>query len=127
MFTIDASNGISITRGDTASLEITFTGDAPGENDIVLAMLKKSARKDRGSALWEKELVLTGSGDSQGVAFSMYELQLASEDTLQLPFGNYFWDVRILYSDGQITTPFPPAAFSVLEVVTDLPEEGEGD
>lgn len=123
MFTIDASNGISITRGDTAGLEITFTGDAPEGNDTVLATLKKSARKD--SAIWQKELELTESGVSQSSAFSTYTLELNSEDTLDLPFGSYLWDIRILYSDGQITTPFAPAAFNVLEVVTDLPEAGE--
>lgn len=121
MFAVDSGNGISITRGDTATLEITLTGDAPGENDQVIAMLKKSARKT--DSFWEKALALTGSGTGEGGAYSTWELDLRSEDTLALPFGNYYWDIRILYEDGQITTPFAPAAFNVLEVVTEIPEE----
>lgn len=128
MFAVDPGNGISITRGDTATLEITFEGDAPGASDRVIAMLKKSARKT--DSFWEKELELEDSGehekDGETVSYSTYLLDLSSEDTLALPFGNYFWDLRILYGDGQITTPFAPAGFNVLEVVTDLPRAGEG-
>lgn len=125
MFTIDSAQGIRITRGDTATLELRFEGDAPGENDRVIASLKKSARKDRDSALWEKELVLTEFGVSNRIPFSTWQMDLASEDTLDRAFGNYWWDVRILYADGQITTPFAPAGFEIAEVVTDLPEEGD--
>jgi hypothetical protein len=125
MFTVDANNGIRITRGDTAALEITFEGDVPGAEDRVIAMIKKGPKKNE--ALWEKELTLYDSGERQegqtAVPFSTYLMELESEDTQALPFGSYAWDLRILYSDGQITTPFAPAAFEVLEVVTDLPEE----
>ena len=45
MFTIDESYNIAITRGDTATLEITFDGDAPGETDSVVASVKKSVHR----------------------------------------------------------------------------------
>lgn len=121
MFTVDAKYNISITRGDTATLELTFTGDVPGENDRVIASLKKNPKK--ADEIWEKELELYGSGTGDdGEPYTTYLLELASADTEGQAFGGYFWDLRILYADGQITTPFPPAAFNVLEVVTDLPE-----
>ena len=103
---------ISITRGDTATIEITFDGDTPGEDDTVIASLKRSTRK-KDEAIWEKTLTMEDDGK--------FLLNLASEDTENLAYGSYFWDLRILYSDGQITTPFAPAKFNVLEVVTDLP------
>lgn len=116
MFEINSDYSISLTRGDTATLELTFTGDAPEEDDTVIAALKISAnRKD---AIWEKEIARQEDGT--------YLLTIDSADTVNLPFGRYFWDLRIIYSDGQITTPFLPKLFRVLEVVTDLPEEGDG-
>ena len=124
MFSVDANYGIRITRGDTASLEVTFEGDAPGAEDTVIASVKKGAKKP--DTLLEQELQLVGTGtDGEGaeaVSWSKYLLTIASEDTEKLAFGGYVWDLRILYADGQITTPFPPAAFDVLEVVTELPE-----
>ena len=116
MFRIDGY-AISLTRGDTATLEITFTGDAPTANDQVITALKKNA--NRKSAIWEKTIPRQPTGE--------YLLDIASEDTEDLQPGDYWWDIRILYEDGQITTPFSPAAFHVLEVVTNLPEtEGDG-
>ena len=112
MFTIDASYNIAITRGDTATLEITFDGDAPGEEDSVVASVKKSVHRT------DEILSRTLERQQDGT----YLMTLASEDTADLAFGTYYWDLRVLYADGQVTTPFSPAKFAVCEVVTDLPE-----
>lgn len=122
MFTVDDKYAIEITCGDTAALELTFTGDPPGQSDQVIAALKKSAGSGQ-EAIWEKSLALTGSGTDQGHAYSTWIMALESEDTSVPGVGSYYWDMRVLYADGQITTPFPPAAFKILSVVTDLPEE----
>ena len=126
MFAVDGLN-ITITRGDTGTLEIVFRGDVPlsTNRDTVIAALKKSAsRKD---ATWEKTLVETETGEDDGGAYSKYELELESNDTESLSFGTYCWDFRIIYGDGQITTPFrKPASFVVAEVATNLPREGDG-
>lgn len=107
MFNIDDLN-ITISRGDTASLEITFEGDVPASGDLVVMSLKSSIRSTE--TIWEK----SGTCTDGTIIFS-----LESEDTASLDFGTYYWDLRIFYSDGQITTPFPPKSIKVVEVVTD--------
>lgn len=107
MFNITDLN-ITISRGDTASLEITFEGDVPGDGDQVVMSIKTSPRNH--DYKWEK----SGTCDAEGkIVFS-----IDAEDTASLPFGTYYWDIRIFYADGQITTPFAPKAFKVVEVVT---------
>ena len=117
MFTIDSNYAITLTRGDTATLEITFEGDAPTAEDTVIAAVKAS--KSAPDAVLEKALV---KEDDQGETGTKWLLQIESADTEPLAFGAYWWDLRVLYADGQITTPFPPAPFKVAEVVTDLPD-----
>ena len=107
MFILDDMN-ITLTRGDSAYLEVTFTGDIPGEGDLVVMSLKNSTRDP--NPKWEK----TGECDSEGkVVFT-----ISPQDTARLPFGQYVWDLRIFYADGQVTTPFAPKAFRIAEAVT---------
>lgn len=107
MFDISSLN-ISITRGDTATLEITFQGDVPTDGDTVVMALKASPKKSE--TIWEK----SASAFDEGVVC----FEIAVEDTADLPFGTYYWDLRIFYSDGQVTTPFSPKKFVIQEVVT---------
>lgn len=107
MFTVNDLN-ITITRGDTASLEITFTGDVPSSGDTVVMAVKKALNDGR--PVFEK----TGEASEGAITFD-----IDVEDTAQLAFGTYWWDLRIFYSDGQVTTPFSPRKFIVGEVVTD--------
>ena len=115
MFDITQDFAVTLTRGDTATLEISFTGDAPTAADTVVAAIKKSPGQL--TAILERTLTRQEDGT--------YLLRIESEDTQPLPFGRYFWDLRVLYADGQVTTPFAAASFTVTQVVTDLPEAGE--
>lgn len=115
MFDISSDYSITITRGDTATLEITFYGDSPGSGDTVIAALKKAP----GRTDVIREWTLAPQADGT------FLLTIDSEDTASLPFGRYFWDLRVLYADGQVTTPFAAKTFQVTEVVTDLPA-GDG-
>lgn len=107
---------LTITRGDTASIEFTFTGDAPSESDRVIAAMKPDKKKK--DTLWEKTLERTADGK--------YVLRIESQDTEDLKFGNYWYDIRVLYEDGEIVTPMEPARFTVGEVVTNLPDDASG-
>lgn len=104
---------ISLTRGDTAALELTFESDTPedipGANDRVIMALKSTPRA--AEAKWEKET----TADAEGKALFEFDV----EDTARLPFGTYWWDVRVFYADGAVVTPVSPHKFSILEVVTD--------
>ena len=108
MFKVQDLN-ISLTRGDTAALELTFTGDVPTAQDSVVMALKTTPRTD--TPLWEKSAHPSQEGK---VLF-----QFSVEDTASLQFGAYYWDVRIFYNDGQVVTPISPHRFNILEVVTD--------
>ena len=106
MFSIDDFN-ISITRGDTATIEMVFSGDVPDETDTVVMSLKRNTNTKE--ILWEKHgKCMDGK--------ALFDIE--SKDTSKLAFGSYLWDIRIFYHDGQITTPFKPKIFKVLEVVT---------
>ena len=97
---------IEISKGDTGMFTITFTGDdAPEDNCTVLVSLKKT--RDSEEVIWEKRLT---------VGNHMITVALTADNT-NLPYGQYWWDARILYRDGTIYTPMTPASFKVLEVI----------
>lgn len=105
MMNIDGQK-ISISRGDTGMFTITFTGDdAPEDNCTILVSLKKN--RDSEEAIWKKRLTVNNY---------MVTVALNADDTDQ-PFGQYWWDARILYRDGTVYTPMSPASFKVLEVI----------
>lgn len=106
MFDIQGKN-IEISRGDTGVYTITFSGvDAPEDGTTAEVSLKKT--KDSENLIWEKKYT---------VADSRITVTLLSEDTADLPYGQYWWDVRILFRDGTIFTPMKPASFKVVEVI----------
>lgn len=115
MFDIATDFAIRLTRGDTATLEITFSGDAPEAGDTVLAALKRTAGQRDALLSWTLPRQNDGS----------YLLRIESADTVGLAVGRYYWDLRVCYSDGQVTTPFAARPFDLTEVVTDLPEAGD--
>lgn len=99
---------IDISRGDTGQFTITFTGeDKPADGTNVWFSLKKT--KNSENVLFEKH-------------YTVHEdkilVRLTSNDT-DLPFGQYWWDVRIRFPDGSIYTPMLPASFRILEVIGD--------
>lgn len=107
MMNVDGQK-IEITKGDTGAFTITFTGeDAPEDGCIVEVTLKKTKSIDE--AIWEKKLTVMNSTVS---------VTLLPMDT-NLPFGQYWWDARIIFRDGSIYTPMLPASFKVLEVIGD--------
>lgn len=106
MLNIDGQS-IEITRGDTGVFTITFTGqDAPEDGTVVQVSLKKT--KTNESIIWEKKYVVSGSQIS---------VTILQDDTDNLPFGQYWWDARILFRDGTVYTPMKPASFKIMEVI----------
>lgn len=107
---------ITLTRGDTASIEFTFSGDIPTDDDRVVASLK--CTQTQTNEIWRKTLERTASGT--------YILEIHSADTANLDFGQYWWDVRVFYGDRSVVTPIPPSSFTIARVVTNLPDTGGG-
>lgn len=107
MMNVDGQQ-IEISRGDTGAFTITFTGeDKPEDGCIAEISLKKTKTSE--TAIWEKKV--TVENDQVSVI-------LIQPDT-DLPFGQYWWDVRIIFRDGTVYTPMKPASFKILEVIGD--------
>lgn len=115
MFNVDEGNNITITRGDTASLEVRLTGDAPQDGDSVVLSVKASA--SRPQAVFEKtaDTFEAAPEGEEGVIARFY---IDAADTAGMAFGAYRWDLRIFYADGEVVTPMTPRRFDVAEVIT---------
>lgn len=95
---------ISVSRGDTGSITVTFTGqDTPPDGTIALVVLQKTV--DSESPLWEKNLSI----ENGRVTIPFYP-----EDT-NFRYGAYCWCLRLLYANGDVYTPMDrPQAFEIL-------------
>ncbi len=102
------NNLIKITRGDSAvfHLNILQKNNTPyiiKEEDTVLFTVKKNTKiKDY---LIQKNVV---NGN----------IVLTPQDTSNLEYGEYFYDVQLKTADGLVDTVIPPNKFKVLEEVT---------
>lgn len=94
---------ISISRGDTGSITITFTGqDVPEDGTVAQVSLYKSPDTD---ALWVKELT---------VESGRVTIPFLTEDS-DYARGQYYWCLRLLYANGDIYTPMEkPQEFIIL-------------
>ena len=97
---------ITITRGDTASFSISITDASgaayePQEGDVVTFTVKKSTKTE--------DILIQKTGTS---------ISLAHEDTADLKYGTYAYDVQLTYASGDIDTFIGPADFVVTEEVT---------
>lgn len=108
MLNIDGLD-ISVSRGDTGTITITLTGDVPADGTTALFTVRKSVDMTD-SAVLEKELT---------VSSGQVVIDLSSSDT-DIPWFAYCWDLRLIYENGDVFTPFAPAVFEVCEVVGDV-------
>lgn len=102
---------IEISKGDTGIITLRFTGDdvPPNDTNALFTVRKNIDSEDK---LIEKTLAIT---DGECI------VPLTVSDT-NIPYGRYWWDVRLLYDTGDIYTPMKPAEFRVVEVVGDASE-----
>ena len=106
MFNINnRSYAITVTRGDSANLTVTFTGEVIPENSEVLVTVEDPDVKYR--PLWEETVTPVNN--------TIY-LELTDEHTDFMP-KTYMWDIRIKYSSGKVYTPIPPSPFVITEPV----------
>ena len=101
MVVVDANMNIKMTRGDSAEMTVALTTSG-GESydfsdDTVKFGVKQSA--------WERDLMLEKTVDS-----STGKFVIEPEDTANMPFGDYLFDVRVYHTDTEtektsISTP----------------------
>lgn len=109
MFTIDDETyEIHLSRGDTATIDFQFQGDIPTGQDTVMMTIKKSPSESQSK--WEKKALLYGA--------DLGRISITKDATQDLPFGKYYYDLRVFYATGgSVTTVIPPTPFYVEEVI----------
>lgn len=113
MLTVENKN-IKLSRGDYA--EICFNLKNPDNTPYILSEGEKvqfavKINPNNANKLISK--LLTNPGESY------VTLILNKSDTQDLTFGSYFYDIRVIDSDGKINTPTLKANFEILEVISD--------
>lgn len=91
------NNRIKMTRGDTATFKISIdylnTGEPyePDDSDIIRFTVKKYL-SDRNSLI------------SKDISTDTMLLTINTEETSQLPFGRYYYDIQLIKADGKVDT-----------------------
>lgn len=93
-------NIIRLTRGDSAYIDVELempTGGtySPDENDEILFTLRKSNYPKKNAA--DTDYALQKRLENN-------QLKLRPEDTKDLPYGNYIFDMEIRYNSGDVET-----------------------
>lgn len=100
---------IELTRGDTFKRTLVLT-DAegnpftPAEGDVIRFALKKKVKD---------ETVLI----NKVIPNDTLVLKLNPEDTKELPFGDYVYDIQITYANGEVDTFITVSKFKLTEEV----------
>lgn len=111
MLYIEADKTIRLTRGDTAYLTVALSNNQSStsytmdENDILTFSVKRKPKTDV-DCLVQK--VIKGSNT----------FHIQPEDTKNLPFGKYKYDVQLTTVSGDVYTVIEPTTFEVMEEVT---------
>lgn len=92
------NNTISMTRGDTLILSLDLTKDGemftPSANDYIRFAMSKRYKSEK-----KYELILVKQIPNDSLV-----LQLDPEDTDELDYGTYNYDIEITYANGDVDT-----------------------
>ena len=110
MLKISPTGEIELTRGDTAWLSVDIQNEGTGEtylikSDDTLTLSLKKAVYDDCPAL---QKTITGSNT----------FNILPNDTSNLDFFKYKYDVQLTTASGEVFTVIPPSTFHILQEVT---------
>lgn len=115
MFEIEGSK-ISLTRGDTAYIQVGIIKDGaeytPEQGDSVRFALKHAEMNPNRTAYKDAEPLVV-----KDIPISSMMLKIEPEDTKELKFGKYTYDIQITFANGDVDTFIPPSQFEVLPEV----------
>lgn len=99
---------ICLTRGDTLKVAVALkdsTGAdySPATGDSVRFAMRPVGLTPNGKA-WKNDVVLTKS-----IPTGTMLLQIDPEDTAELPFGCYAYDIQVTFADGTVDTAIADA------------------
>ena len=104
-YSISDNNEITLTRGDTFKCTITLQEQEGGEEykpvegDTLRFALKSEKMNAKRSSYKDEEPLVR-----KEIPNDTLLLQLNPEDTKDLPFGNYVYDIEITFADGTVDT-----------------------
>lgn len=113
---------ISLVRGDTLALSISSIRNTDGteytlkSTDVVYLDVKKYAT--------DKTAVFRKSVTAAEYVDGALPITILPEDTVDLPCGDYCYDVRLFMDDENIYTIIPMSKLRVVRNVTDIPNGG---
>lgn len=110
MFKVTEKGRMILTRGDTATFSIDLYNEdgtpyVPEEGDLVLFSLKKN--------LYDADFILQKEG---------LLITIQSEDTRELELDTYYYDIKVIFENGEVQTVFPTNLFQIVSNVGDWDE-----
>lgn len=115
---------ISIVRGDTMKMTLTDIKLSDGtdyvlsDTDIVYLDVKKYAT--------DKTAIISKSATKADYIDGGLPFVFLPADTVDLPIGEYYFDVRLFVDGDNIYTIIPMSKFRIVQNVTDIPNGGGG-
>ena len=115
---------ISIVRGDTLKLTLTDIRLSDGtdyvlsDTDIVYLDVKKYAT--------DKIATIRKSATKADYIDGGLPFVFLPADTVGLPIGEYWFEVRLYVDDDNTYTIMPMSKFRIVQNVTDIPDNGGG-
>lgn len=110
MLSIDENGVITLTRGDTAYISVNIQNDVSSEPYTV--------KEDDTLRLTVKKQVTDKNIAFQKVVKGVSTFIINPEDTKDLAFDKYKYDVELTTATGEVFTVVPPTAFVIDKEVT---------
>lgn len=111
MLTVDKDNAIHLTRGDTARLLLSSVVNLVTGKEYILSA-------DDTVTFTVKKTVYDTTPAVQITVPGGAAIHIKPEDTKEMAFGNYLYDVQLTTADSDVYTVIPPTKFEVLKEVT---------
>lgn len=117
-------NDIIMVRGDTLKLTLTDIKLSDGteyvlsDSDIVYLDVKKYAA--------DKTAIISKSAVKENYIDGGLPFVFLPADTVGLPIGEYWFDVRLFVDDDNVYTIIPMSKFRIVQNITDIPVNGGG-
>ena len=115
---------IALVRGDTLKLTLKDIKLSDGtdyvlsDTDIVYLDVKKYAT--------DKTAIISKSAVKENYIDGGLPFVFLPADTVDLPIGEYYFDVRLYCDDDNIYTIIPMSKFRIVQNITDIPNGGGG-
>lgn len=111
-----------MVRGDTLQLSINNIKTQDGDDyilsntDVIYVDVKKSAA--------DKTAIFSKTVTSADYIDGSLSLIILPNDTVDLPPGDYWFDVRLVIDDNNVYTIIPASKLKIVRNITDIPEGG---